>query len=206
MRQESLGDPLLAASHGTSGIVKAIEICFPKSIRQRRLTHGMRNLSAKAPKDPGPSSRPAPRRLIKRPDAPSHETWQRAWSATTGPSCSRRRPVLPTTSSLHRSPKNAAQSSPRDPHDKPCRVPLCRGDLPNVLDQIQLGRSRWPGKEGGVSGDLQAIRAMPRGPVEDDDGMSPRFNGPGDLCRTKGHYINYIAASQNQFRRNFGLC
>lgn len=42
---------MLVASHGTSGTVKAIEICFPKSVRPRRLTHSMRNLSAKVPKD-----------------------------------------------------------------------------------------------------------------------------------------------------------
>jgi putative transposase len=51
MRNRGLGDPLLVASDGASGIIKAIEVCFPRSARQRCLAHRMRNLAAKVPED-----------------------------------------------------------------------------------------------------------------------------------------------------------
>jgi transposase-like protein len=51
MRARGLGDPLLAVSDGAPGIIKAIEICFPRSARQRCLAHRMRNLAAKVPED-----------------------------------------------------------------------------------------------------------------------------------------------------------
>jgi transposase-like protein len=51
MRSRGLGDPLLVASDGAAGIIKAIEVCFPRSARQRCLAHRMRNLAAKVPED-----------------------------------------------------------------------------------------------------------------------------------------------------------
>src|SRR3546814_2023079 len=51
MRGRGLGDPLLVASDGAPGIIKAIESCFPRSTRQRCLAHRMRNLAAKVPED-----------------------------------------------------------------------------------------------------------------------------------------------------------
>ena len=51
MRNRGLGDPLLVVSDGASGIIKAIEVCFPRSTRQRCLAHRMRNLAAKVPED-----------------------------------------------------------------------------------------------------------------------------------------------------------
>jgi len=51
MRGRGLGDPLLVASDGAPGIVKAIKTCFPRSARQRRLAHRMRNLATKVPED-----------------------------------------------------------------------------------------------------------------------------------------------------------
>ena len=54
MRGRGLGDPLLIVSDGAPGIIKAIEICFPKSARQRCLAHRMRNLGAKVPQDVWP--------------------------------------------------------------------------------------------------------------------------------------------------------
>ena len=54
MRGRGLGDPLQIASDGAPGIVKAIEICFPKSARQRCLAHRMRNLAIKVPQDVWP--------------------------------------------------------------------------------------------------------------------------------------------------------
>ena len=51
MRGRGLNDPLLVVSDGASGIVKAIDTCFPRSARQRCLAHRMRNLAAKVPDD-----------------------------------------------------------------------------------------------------------------------------------------------------------
>ncbi len=51
MRARGLGDPLLVASDGAPGIIKAIETGFPRSARQRCLAHRMRNLAAKVPED-----------------------------------------------------------------------------------------------------------------------------------------------------------
>jgi len=51
MRARGLGDPLLVVSDGAPGIIKAIEVCFPRSTRQRCLAHRMRNLAAKLPED-----------------------------------------------------------------------------------------------------------------------------------------------------------
>ncbi len=50
----ALGDPPLAVCDGAPGIIKAIEICFPRSSRQRCLAHRMRNLAAKVPEDHWP--------------------------------------------------------------------------------------------------------------------------------------------------------
>ena len=52
LRARGLGDPLLVVSDGASGIIRAIEECFPRSARQRCLAHRMRNLAAKVSADP----------------------------------------------------------------------------------------------------------------------------------------------------------
>ena len=73
MRARGLGDPLLVVSDGASGIIKAIETCFPRSARQRCLAHRMRNLAVKVPEDLWPqfkarvqASYQAPSRQIAR--------------------------------------------------------------------------------------------------------------------------------------------
>ena len=55
MRARGLGDPLLVVSDGASGVIKAIEVCFPRSARQRCLAHRMRKLAAKVPDDLWPA-------------------------------------------------------------------------------------------------------------------------------------------------------
>src|SRR5262249_41137767 len=46
MKRRGLNDPLLVTSDGAPGIIKAIEVCFPRAARQRCLAHRMRNLAA----------------------------------------------------------------------------------------------------------------------------------------------------------------
>jgi hypothetical protein len=54
MRRRGLPDPLLVVSDGAPGIIRAIEECLPRSLRQRCLAHKMRNLQGKVPEDVWP--------------------------------------------------------------------------------------------------------------------------------------------------------
>jgi putative transposase len=54
MRRRGLPDPLLVVSDGAPGVIRAIEECFPRSIRQRCLAHKSRNLQSKVPEDLSP--------------------------------------------------------------------------------------------------------------------------------------------------------
>jgi hypothetical protein len=54
MNLRGLNDPLLVVSDGAPGIIKAIEVCFPRAMRQRCLVHRMRNLAVKVPEDQWP--------------------------------------------------------------------------------------------------------------------------------------------------------
>ena len=51
MRRRGLLDPLLVASDGAPGMIRAIEECLPRSFRQRCLAHKIRNLQSKVPED-----------------------------------------------------------------------------------------------------------------------------------------------------------
>ena len=59
MKRRGLNDPLLVTSDGAPGIIKAIEVCFPRAARQRCLAHRMRNLAAKVPEDVWPDIKAA---------------------------------------------------------------------------------------------------------------------------------------------------
>jgi transposase-like protein len=54
LRRRGLPDPLLVASDGAPGIIRAIEECLPRTLRQRCLAHKMRNLQSKLPDDQWP--------------------------------------------------------------------------------------------------------------------------------------------------------
>jgi putative transposase len=51
MKLRGLNDPLLVVADGAPGIIKAVDICFPRAARQRCLAHRMRNLAVKVPED-----------------------------------------------------------------------------------------------------------------------------------------------------------
>src|SRR5438477_4494684 len=51
VRRRGLRDPLLVVSDGAPGIIRAIEECFPRALRQRCLAHKMRNLASKVTED-----------------------------------------------------------------------------------------------------------------------------------------------------------
>ncbi len=49
LKRRGLGDPLLVATDGAPGLIRAVEECFPRSARGRCLAHRMRNLQSKVP-------------------------------------------------------------------------------------------------------------------------------------------------------------
>jgi transposase-like protein len=51
LKRRGLCDPLLVASDGAPGLIRAIEECFPRAERQRCLAHKGRNLQSKVPEN-----------------------------------------------------------------------------------------------------------------------------------------------------------
>jgi transposase-like protein len=49
MKARNLADPLLVATDGAPGLIRAVEEVFPRSFRQRCLAHKNRNLQSKVP-------------------------------------------------------------------------------------------------------------------------------------------------------------
>jgi len=49
LKRRGLPDPLLVITNGAPGLIRAVETCFPRALRQRCLAHRMRNLRSKAP-------------------------------------------------------------------------------------------------------------------------------------------------------------
>jgi len=47
LKRRGLADPLLAVTDGAPGLIRAVETCFPRALRQRCLVHRMRNLRSK---------------------------------------------------------------------------------------------------------------------------------------------------------------
>src|SRR5690606_13106206 len=51
LKARGLNDPLLIATDGAPGLIRAVEEVFPKSLRQRCLAHKIRNLESKVPQE-----------------------------------------------------------------------------------------------------------------------------------------------------------
>jgi len=49
LKRRGLADPLLVVTDGAPGLIRAVETCFPRAVRQRCLVHRLRNLRSKAP-------------------------------------------------------------------------------------------------------------------------------------------------------------
>jgi putative transposase len=54
LKRRGLPDPLLAVTDGAAGLIRAVETCFPRALRQRCLVHRLRNLRSKAPETQWP--------------------------------------------------------------------------------------------------------------------------------------------------------
>lgn len=48
-KRRGLPDPLLVVTDGAPRLIRAVETCFPRALRQRCLAHQMRNLRGKVP-------------------------------------------------------------------------------------------------------------------------------------------------------------
>ena len=57
LKRRGLVDPLLVATDGAPGLIRAVEECFPRSARGRCLAHRMRNLLSKVPEAEWPEFR-----------------------------------------------------------------------------------------------------------------------------------------------------
>jgi hypothetical protein len=65
--------------------------------------------------------------------------------------------------------------------EDPVREPVVAHELPDVLDRVQLGRSRRQWQEGDVGRDLELGGHVPAGLVEHDDGMGAWIDHDADL-------------------------
>ena len=83
MKMRGLNDPLLVTSDGVPGIIKAIEVCFPRAARQRCLAHRMRNLAAKVPEDVWPDFKVRAQAAYRRRAGPSRANSRPASMPTT---------------------------------------------------------------------------------------------------------------------------
>jgi transposase-like protein len=59
LKHRNLCDPILVATDGAPGLIRPVEECFPRSLRQRCLAHKMRNLEAKVPGEKWPEVKAA---------------------------------------------------------------------------------------------------------------------------------------------------
>ncbi|PYO54527.1 MAG: hypothetical protein DMD84_02400 [Candidatus Rokuibacteriota bacterium] len=98
LKRRGLADPLLAVTDGAPGLIRAVETCFPRTVRQRCLVHRLRNLRSKARRVSGPRSRSGPGRAMRRP----RPRWPGCCATTscrpTAASCPRWSSASPTTS------------------------------------------------------------------------------------------------------------
>jgi len=56
-KRRGLNDPLLGATDGAPGLIKAVDVCFPRSARQRCRAHRTRNLQSKVTEERWPAVR-----------------------------------------------------------------------------------------------------------------------------------------------------
>jgi len=67
LKRRGLCDPLFVATDGAAGLIRAVEECFPRSVRGRCLAHRMRNLQSKVPDAEWPEFREKARTAYQAP-------------------------------------------------------------------------------------------------------------------------------------------
>jgi putative transposase len=68
-KMRGLNAPLLITSDGAPGIIKAIEVCFPRATRKPCLEHRMRNLASKVPEELWPEFKARVQAIYQAPKA-----------------------------------------------------------------------------------------------------------------------------------------
>jgi len=127
MRRRGLPDPLSVASDGAPGVIRAIEECLPRSLRQRCLAHQMRNLQSKVPEDAWPEFKARAAACYQAASPRDKARGLKAHGAGT-PAARRHRGDLRKSAALggglprrrfrgvYRASAFSARSSPSDPH------------------------------------------------------------------------------------------
>src|SRR3954454_25157888 len=67
------------------------------------------------------------------------------------------------------------------------REPVVADELPDVLDRIEFRRYRWQRPEGDVGGNVELVRALPGGPIQELDGVRAGRDGTRDLRQVQRH-------------------
>jgi transposase-like protein len=98
LRRRGLPDPFLAVSDGAPGVIRAIEECFPRSVRQRCLVHKMRNLQSKVAEDAWPEFKARARPAARPPHRRSRASCATTSWRPTATSCRALWPAWRTTS------------------------------------------------------------------------------------------------------------
>ena len=132
LRRRGLPDALLVASDGAPGIIRAIEECLPRTIRQRCLVHKTRNLQSKVPEDVWPEFKARASACYQAASPALARLLRDDIVATYG----RDLPVggrLPARRlrRLHRASSLSARPSPRDPNHQSARAAVRRGTTPH---------------------------------------------------------------------------
>ena len=70
LRRRGLPEPVLVATDGAAGFIRAVEECFPSSLRQRCLAHKIRNICNKLPEDARAAVKGAARAAYQAPSQP----------------------------------------------------------------------------------------------------------------------------------------
>jgi putative transposase len=84
LKARGLADPILVASDGAAGLIRAVEDVFPRSLRQRCLAHKMRHLQAKVPEERWREVIPAARAAYQAPSQAlarlAAEEFRKSWA------------------------------------------------------------------------------------------------------------------------------
>ena len=103
---------------GAPGIIKAIEICFPRAARQRCLAHRMRNLATKLPEDVWPEFKVRAQAAYQAPSRAIARELAAGVVADYGRNYDMRLPASWTTSKPASRTCNFGHPPPGDPHDE----------------------------------------------------------------------------------------
>ncbi len=110
LKRRGLADPLLVVTDGAPGLIRAVETCFPRALRQRCLVHRPRNLRSKAPESRWPKIALRARGCYEAASAALATVLRDDFVQTYGGSC-RRWCSVSVTTSTRASPISASRSA-----------------------------------------------------------------------------------------------